>query len=71
MRGRTGGARGPASFAARLATLLAALVAALLLAPALPAAAAAQDLACEAGDREVRTLRFTGNRAFTDAEDEV
>jgi outer membrane protein insertion porin family/translocation and assembly module TamA len=27
---------------------------------------AAQDLACERGDREVRTLRFAGNRAFDD-----
>ena len=26
--------------------------------------ATAQDLACEAGDREVQTLRFAGNRAF-------
>ncbi len=28
----------------------------------------AQDLACERGDREVRALRFAGNRAFEDAE---
>jgi outer membrane protein insertion porin family/translocation and assembly module TamA len=31
-------------------------------------AAGAQDLACERGDREVRALRFAGNRAFGDAE---
>jgi outer membrane protein insertion porin family/translocation and assembly module TamA len=30
--------------------------------------AGAQDVACEAGDREVRTLRFEGNRAFSDEE---
>lgn len=33
---------------------------------AAPRALAAQDLACEAGDREVRALRFTGNLAFDD-----
>lgn len=30
--------------------------------------AAAQDLSCDRGDREVRTLRFTGNREFTATE---
>lgn len=30
--------------------------------------APAQDVACEAGDREVRSLRFDGNRAFSDVE---
>lgn len=29
--------------------------------------AAAQDLSCDRGDREVRSLRFSGNREFTDA----
>lgn len=38
-----------------------ALVAALLSAPA----AAAQDLSCERGDREVRALHFTGQREYT------
>ncbi len=33
-----------------------------------PARAGAQDLACERGDREVRSLRFTGNRAFSSGE---
>ncbi|MES2524466.1 MAG: hypothetical protein V4617_17335, partial [Gemmatimonadota bacterium] len=28
--------------------------------------AAAQDTSCDRGDREVRALRFTGNREFTD-----
>jgi outer membrane protein insertion porin family/translocation and assembly module TamA len=31
-----------------------------------PARAAAQDLGCDAGDREVRRLRFVGNSAFDD-----
>ena len=50
------------------------LVHRLLLAIALPAAltvarpAAAQDLSCDRGDREVRTLRFTGNREFSATE---
>jgi outer membrane protein assembly factor BamA len=29
---------------------------------------AAQDLTCDRGDREVRALRFSGNRAYSDAE---
>lgn len=33
-----------------------------------PRAAAAQGNRCERGDREVRSLDFTGNRAFSDAE---
>lgn len=45
------------------------LVGAMALLLALPAAGAiAQDLSCEAGDREVQRLRFDGNAAFTDAE---
>ncbi len=43
---------------------LAALLAALAAAPA----ARAQDVTCERGDREVRVLRFEGNRAFPDEE---
>ncbi|GJG87979.1 hypothetical protein tb265_31600 [Gemmatimonadetes bacterium T265] len=40
-----------------------------VLAACTPAArAGAQDLRCERGDREVRTLRFTGNHAFGDGE---
>lgn len=49
-----------AAGAAALLALAAAHVAA--------APAAAQDLRCEAGDREVRGLHFVGNRAFKDAE---
>lgn len=49
-----------------------ALLPALLLALALPAlpvrAARAQDLTCDPGDVEVRSLAFAGNHAFTDAE---
>lgn len=49
--------------------LVVALLAALVLAlAARPAGLAAQGLACERGDREVRTLAFAGNRAFDDAE---
>ncbi len=44
------------------------LAAACLLGTAAAAGAQAQDVACEAGDREVRALRFDGNRAFSDAE---
>ncbi len=40
----------------------------LLLAPWAPRPLGAQDLTCERGDREVRALRFAGNRAFEDAE---
>ncbi len=49
---------------------LAALAAALLAGAAVggPRRAGAQDLRCERGDREVRSLRFTGNRAFSDGE---
>lgn len=35
---------------------------------ALPAALPAQELECDPGDFEVRSLEFTGNRAFRDAE---
>ena len=42
------------------------LAAACLLGAAAAPAAGAQDVACEAGDREVRALRFDGNRAFSD-----
>ncbi|MDF1504586.1 BamA/TamA family outer membrane protein, partial [Roseisolibacter sp. H3M3-2] len=45
-----------------------ALAAAALALAAPVAPAAAQDRLCEAGDREVRTLRFEGNRAFSDEE---
>jgi outer membrane protein insertion porin family/translocation and assembly module TamA len=33
-----------------------------------PPPLAAQDLTCDRGDREVRALRFSGNRAYSDAE---
>ena len=57
-------------FAAR-ACAARALVGALLAAGAAaagPRRADAQDLRCERGDREVRSLHFTGNRAFSDGE---
>ncbi len=47
-------------FALALGTLAAALLGA--------ADGGAQDLTCQAGDREVRALRFTGNAAFDDTE---
>ncbi len=34
----------------------------------LPVSAQAQDFSCDRGDREVRTLRFTGNMEFTEEE---
>jgi outer membrane protein insertion porin family/translocation and assembly module TamA len=49
-------------FGVRLLLVLVALLA------GVPRAARAQDLSCGPGDREVRTLRFAGNRAFTDRE---
>jgi hypothetical protein len=51
----------PVRAAARLAAALACVAAG-------GAAAGAQDVACERGDREVRSLAFRGNRAFRDAE---
>lgn len=42
------------------------LLVTLALLAGLPRAARAQDLACDRGDLEVRGLRFTGNRRFTD-----
>jgi outer membrane protein insertion porin family/translocation and assembly module TamA len=51
-----------------LLRLMAAVLAAALALVFPWAAAGAQDVRCEAGDREVRALRFAGNRAFTDAE---
>ncbi|GLC28438.1 BamA/OMP85 family outer membrane protein [Roseisolibacter agri] len=54
---------------ARLLTRrLARLAVACLLGAAAAPAVHAQDVACEAGDREVRALRFEGNRAFSDVE---
>ncbi len=49
----------------RLATLVATLAGAVMLA-ASAAAVQAQDTFCEPGDTEVRTLRFEGNRSFSD-----
>jgi outer membrane protein insertion porin family/translocation and assembly module TamA len=51
------------SLALALATLLGGAAASGV---ASPAPAAAQDLGCDAGDREVRRLRFVGNSAFDD-----
>lgn len=57
----------PAPPTARPATArLVALAAGALVASAAATRAGAQDLRCERGDREVRSLRFTGNRAFGD-----
>ncbi len=50
---------------ALLHRLLLAISGAVCLAVATPAAA--QDLSCDRGDREVRSLRFSGNREYTDA----
>ena len=56
-----------AAVARAVVARLAAGVAGACLVGALSAASAgAQDVACEAGDREVRALRFDGNRAFSD-----
>ena len=52
---------------ARLPALLAGLGLAVVVL-ATPAALAAQEIACDAGDLEVRRLRFDGNRAFPDAQ---
>lgn len=43
-------------------------LAAVALCAALPWSLSAQDFSCERGDREVRTLEFTGAQEFTDAE---
>ncbi|HEY0779327.1 MAG TPA: BamA/TamA family outer membrane protein [Gemmatirosa sp.] len=51
---------------ARAAALAGALLA--IGAAADPRPAGAQDLRCERGDREVRSLHFTGNRAFSNGE---
>jgi len=52
-------------FATRKAFRLAGLAALVI---ATPAAARAQDLSCDLGDVEVRSLRFVGNRAISDDE---
>lgn len=53
----------PARPAPALLVLLAGVIALFF-----PGVARAQGSECERGDREVRALRFTGNRAFSDAE---
>ena len=64
MRGRLAAALGASRLASSI--LLPATVAAAMLVAG--RAARAQDLSCEAGDREVERLRFEGNRAFGDTE---
>ena len=63
-----GAAARPAPGGWAAGAVLRALLGVVLLALAGPARLAGQDVACERGDREVRALRFTGNRAFDDAE---
>ncbi len=48
-----------------LVSRLLAIVCAAFIASAVAVPAAAQDLSCERGDREVRALRFTGNREYS------
>ena len=48
-----------------LVSRLVAIVSTAFIASAVGVSAAAQDLSCERGDREVRALRFTGNREYT------
>jgi outer membrane protein insertion porin family len=53
---------------ARARSVAGALAALVVLGAAGPATAAAQEVGCDPGDLEVRSLGFNGNRAFSDAE---
>ena len=59
---------GPRRLTARARSIAGALAALVVLGAAGPATAAAQEVSCDPGDVEVRSLEFNGNRAFSDAE---